>query len=217
MEESCTQPLVTESWSMDVRRASPIATARFSRFAMKMGSHLFSSDGTTVTVKISTSQDLTPLSSAARTSNRNRLVDGRPDTCRTGRVFLTQLDVASTDDWPAPIDGWPPLIRPAHARVQSASRIMLTSLHRVELARDPSWPQKSHVSSHIPNRHHRTNPTPPDGELGDFRSNPTPPDHSDRLLPPHNPSVVGSIPTGPTSKFGEILNPPAFLASASVG
>jgi hypothetical protein len=26
----------------------------------------------------------------------------------------------------------------------------------------------------------------------------TSPDHSDSLLPPHNPSVVGSIPTGPT-------------------
>src|ERR1019366_5677622 len=170
MEGSCTQPLVTESWFMDVRRASLIATARFSSFAMRMGSHLSSSDGTTVTLKISTSQDLTPLSSAARTSNRNRLANGRPDTCRARRVFLTQLDVASTDDWPAPIDGWPPLMRPAYAMVQSASRILLTSLHRVELASDPSWPRKSHVSSHIPNRRHRTNPTPPDGELGDFRT-----------------------------------------------
>src|ERR1039458_1886744 len=105
MEESCTQPLVTESWSMDVRRASLIATARFSRFAMRMGSHLSSSDGTTVTVKISTSQDLTPLSSATRTSNRNRLVNGRAGTCRSGQVFLAQLDVATADDWPAPIDG----------------------------------------------------------------------------------------------------------------
>src|ERR1039457_2204702 len=57
---------------------------------------------------------------------------------------------------------------------------------------------KSHVSSHIPIRHHRTKPTPPDEELRDFRSNPTSPDQSDCLLPPHNPSVVGSIPTGPT-------------------
>jgi hypothetical protein len=58
-----------------------------------------------VTVKISTSQGLTPLSSATRTSNRNRLVNGRVATCRTGRVFVTELDVASTDDRPAPIDG----------------------------------------------------------------------------------------------------------------
>jgi hypothetical protein len=28
--------------------------------------------------------------------------------------------------------------------------------------------------------------------------NPTSPDHSDSLQPPHNPPVVGSIPTGPT-------------------
>src|ERR1035437_7451769 len=58
--------------------------------------------------------------------------------------------------------------------------------------------QESHVSSHIPNRHHRTNPTPPDEELRVFRTNPTPRDQSDRLLPLHNPSVVGSIPTSPT-------------------
>jgi hypothetical protein len=29
--------------------------------------------------------------------------------------------------------------------------------------------------------------------------NPTSSDHSDGMLPPHNPSVVGSIPTVPTS------------------
>jgi hypothetical protein len=75
----------------------------------------------------------------------------------------------------------------------------------------------------IPRKIPQTNPTPPDesdttGQVFlQIRMNPTPPDHSDRLQPPHNPSVVGSIPTGPTSKFGEILNPPAFLASASVG
>ncbi len=34
-----------------------------------------------------------------------------------------------------------------------------------------------------------------------IRMNPTPPDHSDRMHPPHNPSVVGSIPTGPTKRF----------------
>jgi hypothetical protein len=54
--------------------------------------------------------------------------------------------------------------------------------------------QNSHVSSHIPIRQHRTNPTPPDNERSESRMNPTPPDHSDGLLPPHNPSVVGSIP-----------------------
>src|ERR1017187_4990277 len=65
--------------------------------------------------------------------------------------------------------------------------------------------RKSHVSSHIPIRHHRTNPTPPDesdttGQVFfRIRMNPTSPDQSDRLQPPHNPSVVGSIPTGPTS------------------
>ena len=60
-------------------------------------------------------------------------------------------------------------------------------------------PGKSHVLSHIPNRHRRTNPMPPDKELSVHRTKPTPPDQSDRLLPPHNPSVVGSIPTGPTN------------------
>jgi hypothetical protein len=56
----------------------------------------------------------------------------------------------------------------------------------------------SHVSSHIPSRHHRTKPTPPDEWNSDSRVNPTPPNQSDRLPPPHNPSVVGSMPTGPT-------------------
>jgi len=37
-----------------------------------------------------------------------------------------------------------------------------------------------------------------------IRMNPTSPDHSDRLQPPHNPSVVGLIPTGPT-------NPPDYV------
>jgi hypothetical protein len=58
---------------------------------------------------------------------------------------------------------------------------------------------KSHVSSHIPVRHHRTKPTSPDEVFGDSRTNPTKSHQSDRLLRPHNPSVVGSIPTGPTS------------------
>src|SRR5664280_3576080 len=57
---------------------------------------------------------------------------------------------------------------------------------------------KSHGSSHRPIRHHRTNPTPPDNGSSESRMKPTSPDHSDRLLPSHNPSVVGSIPTGPT-------------------
>jgi hypothetical protein len=50
----------------------------------------------------------------------------------------------------------------------------------------------------------QTKPTSPDqtGATGQvffqFRMNPTPPNHSNRMRPPHNPSVVGSIPTGPT-------------------
>ena len=56
----------------------------------------------------------------------------------------------------------------------------------------------------IPRFTPHTNPTPPDesdttGQVFfQIRMNPTPPDHSDRLQPPHNPPVVGSIPTGPT-------------------
>jgi hypothetical protein len=52
-----------------------------------------------------------------------------------------------------------------------------------------------------------TNPTPPDesNTTGQvffrIRMNPTSPGQSDRLQPPHNPSVVGSIPTGPTKWF----------------
>ncbi len=61
--------------------------------------------------------------------------------------------------------------------------------------------QKSHVSSHKPNRRHRTNPTPTDKSCRGTRLKPTPPDQSDRMLSPHNPSVVGSIPTGPTKRF----------------
>ena len=50
-------------------------------------------------------------------------------------------------------------------------------------------------------------PTPPDEPDTTGRvffqiwMNPTPPDHSDRMQSPHNPSVVGSIPTGPTQRF----------------
>jgi hypothetical protein len=39
-----------------------------------------------------------------------------------------------------------------------------------------------------------------------IRMNPTSPDHSDRLQPPHNPSVVGSIPTGATDSVIIRLN-----------
>src|SRR5664280_2942256 len=65
---------------------------------------------------------------------------------------------------------------------------------------------QSHGSSHIPDRLHRTNPTPPDNDCSESRMNPTPPDQSNHLLPPHNPSVVGSIPTGPTSRLCYIVN-----------
>jgi hypothetical protein len=57
----------------------------------------------------------------------------------------------------------------------------------------------------IPRKIPHTNPTPPDesdttGQVFfQIRMIPTPPDHSDGLQPPHNPSVVGSIPTGPTN------------------
>ena len=56
----------------------------------------------------------------------------------------------------------------------------------------------------IPRKIPHTKPTPPDqtdvtGQVFfQFRMNPTSPDHSDHLHPPHNPPVVGSIPTGPT-------------------
>jgi len=79
-----------------------------------------------------------------------------------------------------------------------AKSFRVTPLNRIELARDPSGPQKSHVSSHKPFRHHRTNPTSPDEACSHFRTNPTPLDQSDRMQPPDNPLVVGSIPTGPT-------------------
>ena len=57
----------------------------------------------------------------------------------------------------------------------------------------------------IPRKIPQTNPTPPDesdttGQVFfQIRMNPTSPDHSDRMQPPHNLSVVGSIPTGPTN------------------
>src|SRR5665213_3786628 len=58
-----------------------------------------------------------------------------------------------------------------------------------------------------------TNPTPPDQsdvtgqDFFQIRMNLTPQDHSDRLFPPHNPSVVGSIPTGPTRLGEDSLEP----------
>jgi hypothetical protein len=59
----------------------------------------------------------------------------------------------------------------------------------------------------IPRKIPQTNPTPPDesdttGQVFfQIRMNPAPRDHSDRLQPPHNPPVVGSIPTGPTMPY----------------
>jgi hypothetical protein len=53
----------------------------------------------------------------------------------------------------------------------------------------------------------RTTPTPLDVETSDSRINSTRPDHSDRSLPPHNPVVVGSIPTGPTQPHSALLSP----------
>jgi hypothetical protein len=66
----------------------------------------------------------------------------------------------------------------------------------------------------IPRKIPHTNPTPPDesdttGQVFfQIRMIPTPPDHSDRLQPPHNPSVVGSIPTGPTKPYQLVLPTP---------
>jgi hypothetical protein len=65
----------------------------------------------------------------------------------------------------------------------------------------------------IPRKIPHTNPTPPDesdttGQVFfQIRMNPTPPDHSDGLQPPHNPSVVGSIPTGPTNPYEAPYSP----------
>ena len=56
-------------------------------------------------------------------------------------------------------------------------------------------------------------PMPPDesGTTGQvffqIRTNPPSPDHSDRAHPPHKPSVVGLIPTGPTERA--LLRDPA--------
>src|ERR1039458_4092066 len=82
--------------------------------------------------------------------------------------------------------------------VAMCSRLWPDEVDKVKPSRDSCRPQKSHVSSHTPIRRHRTKPTTPDEELRESRTNPTSSDQSDRLLPPHNPSVVGSIPTGHT-------------------
>jgi hypothetical protein len=58
---------------------------------------------------------------------------------------------------------------------------------------------RSKVSTKILRFIPHTKPTPPDKDFRHFRTKPTPRDQYDRLPPPHNPSVVGSIPTGPTS------------------
>jgi hypothetical protein len=55
------------------------------------------------------------------------------------------------------------------------------------------------VTSKIPRFIPHTIATPPDEEFRNIRTKSTPPDQSDRFLSPHNPSVVGSIPTGPTN------------------
>ena len=60
--------------------------------------------------------------------------------------------------------------------------------------------RKSHVSSDGPFRHHPTSPTVPDKSICVFGTKPTPPDRSHRLLLPHSPSSVGSIPTGLTNR-----------------
>src|ERR1035437_5653051 len=81
---------------------------------------------------------------------------------------------------------------------QVATRRLCWSALRIEPARFEVADEKSHALSHIPFRPHQTRPTPLDGNSLRFKSIPTPRDHSDGLQPPHNPSVVGSIPTGPT-------------------
>jgi hypothetical protein len=64
----------------------------------------------------------------------------------------------------------------------------------------------------------QTKPTPQDPtdttgqDSFQNRTDPTPPDRSDRMHPPHNPPVVGSIPTGPTMlhirpQKGKVLAP----------
>jgi hypothetical protein len=70
------------------------------------------------------------------------------------------------------------------------------------------------VFRHEPLCSHSENPTenPTDqsdttGRIRHHRTNPTPPDHSDRLQPPQNPPVVGSIPTGPTSSTALPVQP----------
>jgi hypothetical protein len=58
-------------------------------------------------------------------------------------------------------------------------------------------PKRDDLDSENPT-FHPTDQTDITGPIRHHRTNPTPPDQSDHLLPPHNPSVVGSIPTGPS-------------------
>jgi hypothetical protein len=68
-----------------------------------------------------------------------------------------------------------------------------------------------HTSPTPPDQPDRTSPTPPDDEVSDSQTKTTRPDQADRLLPLHNPSVVGSIPTGPTT-----TGPTSTLAGIAV-
>ena len=59
------------------------------------------------------------------------------------------------------------------------------------------------LAANIPRFIPQTKPAPPDqsdpnGQVFfQIRMYPTPPDYSDRIPPPRNPSVAGSIPAGP--------------------
>jgi hypothetical protein len=68
--------------------------------------------------------------------------------------------------------------------------------HRAELSQ-----KKSHLSSHGPNRHHRTNSTSPDIGCRKSRMKPTPPGQSNGWIPSHNPSWVRSPPALPRGKY----------------
>ena len=69
----------------------------------------------------------------------------------------------------------------------------------------PGEPALDHSHSENPTFHPTCQTEPPDESATNgqvffpIRTNPPPPDHSDRAHPPHNPSVVGLIPTDPTN------------------
>jgi hypothetical protein len=63
--------------------------------------------------------------------------------------------------------------------------------HQIQIPALYESDTESHGLSHGPNK-------PAGRDLLAIRTIPTSPDHSVRLPPPHNPSVVGSIPTGRT-------------------